>query len=643
MEVGIQRLIRFGVERAGECMMAFTYRVGAAKADIADRRPGLIMDGYAYEQQASSGNVDVPLYARAFAVEEAAGNAKRALCLVVIDAWSVAEPIKTQVLKKLPNRLRTKLKRQNLVISATHTHSGPGGYAHYYLYNITTGGHDLDVLDKMVAGIVKAIITAFSNLSPGHVYWSNGPLTGCGDNRSIAAYRANPEARLANAYDLRTDTDMTVLKFTQGDGALETEIGIYSLFAIHPTSMGMYNVDISGDNKGLASVIVEQGRPPNYVAAFANANAGDVSPNVVVHPDFTTSFRVPMGGPGDVVALAADRAAMRSVAQRQADFAMQLAAASSQELTGRLSFRATHVDMTNVRIGSRHTAKAAVGVSFAAGSHEDSIGLATFSLLAFAFDFKPEILEGMNLENYAAGRSATEAIVGPFIASLVEDVGSVGGVLLLAPVLLPFLASIRASGPARSWVFGNLARALFPGRVESDDPQNVGTASFEWNVPADGNWPASYVSGQGSKPIIFPVGITELVRRRNGKRTVVEAPLVPHVIPLQIFRIGSLAMAAVPAEFTTVAGRRLKARIKRVFGASASHVAMIGYANDYAFYVTTPEEYRTQHYEGASTVFGPHTLAAYLQEMERLAIALRDNEPVATGLPVSPVAIYYKN
>ncbi|KAL8669118.1 MAG: hypothetical protein Q9224_007757, partial [Gallowayella concinna] len=35
-------------------------------------------------------------------------------------------------------------------------------------------------------------------------------------------------------------------------------------------------------------------------------------------------------------------------------------------------------------------------------------------------------------------------------------------------------------------------------------------------------------------------------------------------------------------------------------------------ANSYTHYIATPEEYTVQRYEGASTLYGPHTLDAYL-------------------------------
>ena len=51
-------------------------------------------------------------------------------------------------------------------------------------------------------------------------------------------------------------------------------------------------------------------------------------------------------------------------------------------------------------------------------------------------------------------------------------------------------------------------------------------------------------------------------------------------------------------------------------------VVLAGLTNTYSSYVTTFEEYAMQRYEGASTIFGPHTLDAYIQVC---ATACRDS------------------
>nr|XP_027089263.1 neutral ceramidase 2-like [Coffea arabica] len=96
-------------------------------------------------------------------------------------------------------------------------------------------------------------------------------------------------------------------------------------------------------------------------------------------------------------------------------------------------------------------------------------------------------------------------------------------------------------------------------------------------------------------------------------------------------------MFAFDAEFTTMSGRRLRDAVKAVLTASTGqfngnvHVVIAGLSNTYSQYITTFEEYEIQRYEGASTLFGPHTLSAYIQEFKKLATALKSGQPVQQG------------
>ena len=85
-------------------------------------------------------------------------------------------------------------------------------------------------------------------------------------------------------------------------------------------------------------------------------------------------------------------------------------------------------------------------------------------------------------------------------------------------------------------------------------------------------------------------------------------------MPIQILRLGNVFILSVPAELTTMAGRRLRNTIRDIIveGGLVSPdqkviVTIAGLANSYSSYVTTFEEYQAQRYEAASTIFGPHT------------------------------------
>jgi len=109
-----------------------------------------------------------------------------------------------------------------------------------------------------------------------------------------------------------------------------------------------------------------------------------------------------------------------------------------------------------------------------------------------------------------------------------------------------------------------------------------------------------------------------------------------HVVSIQILRMGNFVILAVPAEFTTMSGRRLRKSVHQrlVDGGVIGEEDMIviaGLANGYADYVATYEEYQQQRYEAASTIYGPHTLEAYIQEFLKLADAMVAGEPVDLG------------
>jgi neutral ceramidase len=93
----------------------------------------------------------------------------------------------------------------------------------------------------------------------------------------------------------------------------------------------------------------------------------------------------------------------------------------------------------------------------------------------------------------------------------------------------------------------------------------------------------------------------------------------PNVVDVQIFRVGQFYIIISPGEATTMAGRRWKSAIYdsaaalSLSGSAANPIVVIGGpANSYTHYISTPEEYSIQRYEGASTLYGSYTLNAYI-------------------------------
>lgn len=113
------------------------------------------------------------------------------------------------------------------------------------------------------------------------------------------------------------------------------------------------------------------------------------------------------------------------------------------------------------------------------------------------------------------------------------------------------------------------------------------------------------------------------------------APATPKILPLQIVKIGQFYLVAGPAEYTIVSGLRIRRSVAAELGVPVGNVLMQGYANAYSQYVTTPEEYDEQQYEGGSTLYGRHTLPAQQQEFAKLAASMKNGKTIDRG-PTPP-------
>jgi neutral ceramidase len=410
----------------------------------------------------------------------------------------------------------------NLVLACTHTHAAPGGYHHHLSAAWLGGAFYSQCFDALTEGIAESVLTADADLKPGRILFAQGEVEGAGVNRSRVAYMNNPAAERAR-YPSDVDTTMTLLKFVRADGV----VGTLNWFAVHGTSMNYHNKLISGDNKGYAAYSLEQRHgtrytgKPEFVAAFAQSNAGDVTPNLNL--DNT--------GPGKT-----DTESTRTIGARQAREAEKLLDQAGEQISGPIAVCHGFVDFSHLVVanaftgaGERRTCPSALGYSFAAGSAEDGGG-------------HPLFHEGM-----------TESR--PLVDNLVRTA---------VPALSP-TADLR-----------------------------------ECHKP---------------KAILFATGLAK-------------PPAQEQVLPLALVRIGQLVLAVGPAEFTTMAGRRIRAAVAQELGIAPHFVVIAGYANDYAGYVTTREEYESQQYEGGHTLYGPWTEAGYRQEYMRLARALKTGRSV---------------
>lgn len=482
--------------------------------------------GYGRIDQQAAG-LHQRLRARSFIVVDEA-TSKRVV-LTVADSPLMFDSVHKAVLRRLRERYGDLYTEQNVLLSATHTHSGPGGYSHHFLYNATTFGFHEKTFTAVTDGIVESVERAHADLAPSTLVLTHGELRGASVNRSRDAFDLNTDD-IRQFFPDAIDPQTSLLR-VERDGE---PVGAINWFPTHATSMCGDNRLVSADNKGYAAYRWERevlgadylaGDSGEFVAAFAQTNAGDMSPNLDLTPGTTPE----------------DFGNTRDNGNRQFDAASRQLTQSGTPLVGGVDSRLVYVDLSNVLVrpeftgdGQEHsTSKPVVGASMAAGSMED--------------------------------------------------------------------------GPA------------FPGFNEGENPF--------WNAVSDGvlfTVSPELAAAQAPKDCVAPLGEMNRIY-----------PWVQEKVPVQLVRIGQLYLIGIPGEVTIGAGYRLRRTVADIVGANVADVLVAGYSNAYIHYVTTPEEYDSQQYEGGSTLFGRWELPALQQVSAALATAMRDGEQLPLG-PVPP-------
>jgi neutral ceramidase len=150
----------------------------------------------------------------------------------------------------------------------------------------------------------------------------------------------------------------------------------------------------------------------------------------------------------------------------------------------------------------------------------------------------------------------------------------------------------------------------------------------------DGPGPFDFTQNDPGAPNANPLWsvVSKLIRNPSPEQTACQQPKPilldvgemdvpyawsPNIVDVQLLRVGQFFVVVSPSEVTTMSGRRWKDAIAAAATSenitSQTPIVVIGSpANTYAHYVATPEEYGIQRYEGASTLYGPWELPAYI-------------------------------
>ncbi|MFW0110984.1 neutral/alkaline non-lysosomal ceramidase N-terminal domain-containing protein [Rothia sp. P5766] len=496
------------------------FLVGAGVSDITGEVAEVGFIGYGTATQKGSG-LHTRQYARAFVVIDPVDGQRN--LIVVLDALSGWGSLREALVDQIRAEFGPEFSEANIMITASHTHATPGGVSKDALYNITTLGFHKATFDAQVTGSMRAIRQALADLAPGNVTVSQSELTGVGVNRSAVAQRQDPPELLRMLTD-GVDPSSTTFRF-EHNGVTRAVLNWY---AVHATSLTNQNTLVSSDNKGYAEYLLEtvdhgvdlnqESDQPDFVAAFANSSAGDVSPNTWLKPGM---------GPTD------DQFEnLKIQGSRQADAVRQQLANPGVPLGRGLDSRITYTDFSSVNVSQQFT-----GTGY-------------------------------------AGRTCNASLGAPFAAGSVEDGPGADG----------FNEGVNAN---KVW------------------------SGFNW---------LAYSASSDLTACQYPKANLLAVHQQIQQK-----------LPVQVMRFGDYYLLGMPGELTSAVGAQYRQDMAELFGVDVSHIIVQGYTNAYSHYVTTPQEYVTQQYEGGATVFGINEMGAFRQVLQTVGSSLKEGRELNIG------------
>jgi neutral ceramidase len=502
-------------------------RAGAGQADITPPQTGYYLGGFTRQDRVAQGQS-----ARLFANTLVLQRGSRKVALVAAEVFAIPAGLQEDVARKVAP---LGLDRTSVLLQASHTHSGPGGYFPNPTYNfaapsletatdplsfaalIDPAPPDVQLYTWMVDRIAESIRRADADLAPAAAAWGHATLLGVTQNRSIEAHLADHGIHVATgtgSADMdpkgvadTVDPDVDVLRVDKIRAKRRIPIGAWSNFADHGTVIHSEWRAYSGDHHAAAwrvfsKIVRRHGHVPArqaVVNVYGNADEGDQTAGIAHVGPAAADW---VGTQEALAMVRAWRAAGRRLSRSPA-------------------------------IGLRWTRTCFCGRDTATGKVDTQ------------------------------GR---------------EGMGFLTG-------------SEEERGPLY-----DVTHVSFEGRTTPyDDPV------------------------QGDKYVIPGAGNP------------------PPAVPIAVVRIGDHVLGALPGEATKEEGARIKqALVGAMQPAGVRRAVIAGLAGDYVQYITTPEEYGEQSYEGASTLYGKNEGTFFVEQLADLGRRLVAGRPAPDPYAFDP-------
>ncbi|MEN6549622.1 MAG: hypothetical protein ABFE07_26550 [Armatimonadia bacterium] len=220
---------------------------------------GTHMRGYFEERTAST--VHDPLYVRSFALEDSGAAVAVAVCDVIGIERKYLDQAKARISET------TGLRPDQVLISCTHTHTGP------------QIGDDA-YTEWLWARIADGVRIAWQAREPAQVGWARTAEERLVFNRRFrmadGSVQTNPGVGNPGVVEPAgpTDPEVGVMVLRRGEGQT---LGLLSNYALHYVGIPDDFSALSADYYGFFSTLIQQLRGQRFVAALSNGASGDIN------------------------------------------------------------------------------------------------------------------------------------------------------------------------------------------------------------------------------------------------------------------------------------------------------------------------------------------------------------------------------
>lgn len=221
------------------------FLAGVAVVDITPSR-NVPLGGYGGRKGAPMTGVHDAIHAKAIWMETP--DAK--VCVVTTDLIG----------SLLSLRDRIKPPDASVILSASHTHSGPGGLVQGF-WELAMGKYDPDWYEELAGRLKRAVDLARAAKQPARLAFARGEAEGFNRNRRVKGGPVDPELNVLLVTDIR-GRSMAVL----------------SNYTAHGTILSDKNMEISGDWPGAFQRALEK-QVPGTVALYSNGAEGNIAPS----------------------------------------------------------------------------------------------------------------------------------------------------------------------------------------------------------------------------------------------------------------------------------------------------------------------------------------------------------------------------